>query len=214
MKKYTLSIPEPCGAPLRDMPITAMGRFCHDCQKQVVDFSNMTDRQIVAYVEKHGNCCGMLRPSQLNRDMLVPTQKTTWVQAALFAGMLALTLPETAKAQQRILTGIVKDSASGEPLPGVTMSIPATTIVAYTNKDGVFVLQLPDNYSRDFKLVSNYIGYQSKEIQVTGEFLTQNIEVNLQLAQIPDNLSVFAGGVQVMVTYENWWQRLKRKLFR
>lgn len=214
MKKYTLSIPEPCGAALQDMPKTEMGRFCHDCQKQVVDFSNMTDRQIITYFEKHGNCCGMLHPSQLNRDIVAPAQSRTWMPAAVFAGMLAMALPETGKAQQSVLTGVVKDSASGQPIPGATISIPATTIAAYANKDGMFVLQLPKNYSRDFKLVSSYIGYQSKEIQVTGDTLTQPIQVNLQPAQIPDTVLVIAGGIQLMVIQENWWQRLKRKLFR
>ncbi|AUD06547.1 carboxypeptidase-like regulatory domain-containing protein [Spirosoma pollinicola] len=54
------------------------GRFCDRCQKTVIDFTSMSDQQIVAYfatAEQH--VCGRFTANQLNRNLVsTPTSPT------------------------------------------------------------------------------------------------------------------------------------------
>ncbi|MFC6997269.1 SusC/RagA family TonB-linked outer membrane protein [Rufibacter roseus] len=61
------------------------------------------------------------------------------------------------------ITGKVT-SASGEPLPGVTVSLKGTTIATSTNEKGIFSLTLPEASGT---LVFTYIGYTTREVKVT-----------------------------------------------
>ena len=45
-KSFKLNIAEPCAENWDTMTPTDCGKFCAACQKSVVDFSSMTDREI------------------------------------------------------------------------------------------------------------------------------------------------------------------------
>lgn len=63
-----LHIPEPCHENWDKMTASEQGRFCMSCQKQVVDFSLMTDKEIIDHLSKaSGKTCGRLNDDQLNR---------------------------------------------------------------------------------------------------------------------------------------------------
>ncbi len=76
MQKIQLSIPEPCHQNWNEMTPTQQGRFCNACAKQVVDFSNMSDTQVVQYFSniKNENVCGRAYPDQLERAISIPKQ--------------------------------------------------------------------------------------------------------------------------------------------
>lgn len=70
MKKQYLHIPEPCHENWDAMSPAQQGRFCGSCSKEVVDFSSMTDRQILDVLSKAaGNTCGRFTESQLERPI-------------------------------------------------------------------------------------------------------------------------------------------------
>jgi TonB-linked SusC/RagA family outer membrane protein len=71
------------------------------------------------------------------------------------------------------LTGIVKDSKTGELLMGVNIGVQGTTIGTNTNTQGAFSLDVPGPNS---VLVFSYIGYETQKITVNSQ---SNIEVNL-----------------------------------
>jgi hypothetical protein len=58
------------------------GRFCGSCQKQVVDFSNMSDREIAMFFKKPstGSVCGRFMGDQLDRDIEIPGKRIPWVK--------------------------------------------------------------------------------------------------------------------------------------
>ena len=71
MQKLQLSIPEPCHENWQQMTPTDQGRFCNACAKEVIDFSTMTDIQVLNYFTSltHDKVCGRALPEQLNRTI-------------------------------------------------------------------------------------------------------------------------------------------------
>lgn len=61
-----LSIPKPCHEDWNTMTITQQGRYCNSCCKQVVDFTTMSDVQIIEYLSKTSQkICGRFNENQL-----------------------------------------------------------------------------------------------------------------------------------------------------
>ena len=76
MQKLQLTIPEPCHESWQQMTPTEQGRFCNACAKEVIDFSTMTDTQVLNYFTNltHENVCGRALPEQLDRTISRPEQ--------------------------------------------------------------------------------------------------------------------------------------------
>jgi hypothetical protein len=76
MQKIQLSIPEPCHQNWDKMNPTEQGRFCNACAKQVVDFSSMSDTQVLNYFStlKDEKVCGRVYPDQLERAITQPKE--------------------------------------------------------------------------------------------------------------------------------------------
>ena len=81
-KKIQLSIAEPCHENWENMSPVDKGKFCGSCQKQVVDFSNMSDRQVAEFFKKPstGSVCGRFMTDQLERDIEIPRKRIPWVK--------------------------------------------------------------------------------------------------------------------------------------
>ncbi|MBS1595356.1 MAG: hypothetical protein JST90_13650 [Bacteroidetes bacterium] len=47
--KLHLTIPTPCHERWDDMTATERGAFCHSCSKEVIDFSAMTDSELLSF---------------------------------------------------------------------------------------------------------------------------------------------------------------------
>lgn len=81
-------IPTPCHENWDAMTPTQKGKFCNACAKQVVDFSLMSDNQVLEYFKNStGRVCGRFAEDQLQR----PLQPT--VQAKNKSWWLAFTMP-------------------------------------------------------------------------------------------------------------------------
>jgi hypothetical protein len=71
MQSASLVISQPCAENWAAMTPTGLGRHCAACQKTVVDFTQKTDAEILAYFAKAtGETCGRLGSDQLNRPLL------------------------------------------------------------------------------------------------------------------------------------------------
>jgi len=67
-----LRIPTPCHEDWEAMRPGEKGRFCGSCAKTVVDFSMMTDQEVIGYLARAGrNVCGRMAPEQLGRDFVL-----------------------------------------------------------------------------------------------------------------------------------------------
>ena len=70
MKKTSIqySIAEPCHEKWGAMTPLDQGRFCDSCAKAVVDFTTMTDRQVIQFMSSTTeSVCGRMSSHQLNR---------------------------------------------------------------------------------------------------------------------------------------------------
>jgi CarboxypepD_reg-like domain/Secretion system C-terminal sorting domain len=107
MQKIQLSIPEPCHQNWDKMNPTEQGRFCNACAKQVVDFSNMSDTQVLNYFAalKDEKVCGRAYPDQLERAITmpaVPKKKLFWYWNYITMLFLFFSKSNNAKAQGMI----------------------------------------------------------------------------------------------------------------
>lgn len=68
MRSLTVQIPKPCHENWAQMQPNEQGRFCASCQKTVVDYSSLSDQELVRLLSKVPEAsCGRLRPDQLDR---------------------------------------------------------------------------------------------------------------------------------------------------
>ena len=70
-KSIHISIPTPCHESWDNMDKTERGAFCHSCQKDVTDFSAMTDREVIEYLSKNKLGCSRFRADQLDRNITI-----------------------------------------------------------------------------------------------------------------------------------------------
>jgi TonB-linked SusC/RagA family outer membrane protein len=69
-------------------------------------------------------------------------------------------------AQTRTVTGTVTSAVEGEgPIPGVSVTVPGTTLGAFTDANGNFSLNVPQNART---LVFSFIGMKTQEVNLTG----------------------------------------------
>jgi TonB-dependent SusC/RagA subfamily outer membrane receptor len=78
-----------------------------------------------------------------------------------------------AMAQNRAVTGNVKDSKDGSPIPGVSISAKGTSAVTVTDIKGAFKLSVPASSNT---LVITNIDYNRKEVEITGAPLNISLE--------------------------------------
>ena len=121
-KKLQLQVPEPCHESWDKMTPVDKGRFCDSCQKAVVDFTGMSDMQLVAFFKKPstGSLCGRFSNDQLERDIAFPKKRIPW-----FKYMLQICLPvfianTKAISQGKPLLKINDTTATCTNLPGDT----------------------------------------------------------------------------------------------
>lgn len=86
-KKIQLTIAEPCHENWENMSPLNKGKFCGSCQKQVIDFSDMSDRQVAEFfkkpilsLSKGGSVGGRFMTDQLDRAIEIPKKRILWVK--------------------------------------------------------------------------------------------------------------------------------------
>ncbi len=84
-KAIQLTVAEPCHENWDKMTPDQQGRFCGSCQKQVVDFTHMSDRELAQFFKKPstGSVCGRFMDDQLERDILIPKRRLPWIKYLL-----------------------------------------------------------------------------------------------------------------------------------
>jgi hypothetical protein len=118
--KFTLSIPQPCSENWEQMTPTGCGRHCAACDKVVIDFTKLSDREIGKLIAKRGNekLCGRFESHQLMRAYVTPSvpwlfwQKPlrTFFSAFFLASVMAMQAKTSSRAVVVQLTEKVEHS--------------------------------------------------------------------------------------------------------
>ncbi|AEE48064.1 carboxypeptidase-like regulatory domain-containing protein [Haliscomenobacter hydrossis] len=90
--KYFLSINTPCNQNWAAMENVEAGKYCQNCAKNVIDFTKLTDREVVQIIEQSkGKLCGRFKAEQLDRDysIAIPPRPKPWLYK-LLAGLFFL----------------------------------------------------------------------------------------------------------------------------
>ncbi len=83
-KRFQLHISKPCNEDWTEMKPTACGRFCDSCEKQVVDFTNMNEEQVLLFFkENKEKVCARLRNDQLGEQSRFSGRHVPWFRYIL-----------------------------------------------------------------------------------------------------------------------------------
>ena len=88
----------------------------------------------------------------------------------------------TGSSQQKVVTGIVTESQSGESMPGVNVIIKGSTSGTMTDASGKYSLSVSD---RNAVLVFSFIGYVSQEVPIAGKSVI-NMALVSELQQLEE----------------------------
>jgi CarboxypepD_reg-like domain len=79
---FQISIPTPCDERWEEFTPTSTGGFCGSCQKNVVDFSGMSESKLVAYFRDlptdNQHLCGRFRDDQLQKNYDINSWFPEW----------------------------------------------------------------------------------------------------------------------------------------
>lgn len=194
MKNLSLSIPTPCSEKWENFTITSHGGFCSSCSKTVVDFTSMSDDQILDFFAKNSaHACGRFRPDQLKKaySATVPLKINPGL-TLLKAGFLSMlfmlagkqtfaqdTTPKTKKevvdrrkhaAEEKTdenaphLLKGVVLTEDNEPLAGASIILKGSTTGTTANADGRF--EFPEKVKEGDILTVQFIGFETLEYPV------------------------------------------------
>ncbi|UOQ71311.1 carboxypeptidase-like regulatory domain-containing protein [Hymenobacter cellulosilyticus] len=166
MATSQISIPQPCAQPWASMSPTEAGRHCAVCATEVVDFTRLSEAEILAFLARQGG-----RPVCANAyaTQLAPPPVSWWRRWAL-AGLALLgwqsvsscatqppqqppttaaaPAPTTAGQQQQpvVIRGQVLDGPQGPGVAGAFLFINDTQYGTVTDENGRFELVLASGW--------------------------------------------------------------------
>ena len=170
MKKFELTIPKPCHENWEAMTPEDKGRFCGACQKTVIDFSRMSDRQVADYFKRPAeSVCGRFRNEQLERVIDVPKKRLPWIRYFFTISLPALLVTSKAASQGEVkVKGRV--AVCTKPLKNDTIGLPVQKAVAQKTISGKVV----DENDKP-------VHYASVYVEATGIGTTTDTAGNFQL---------------------------------
>jgi len=142
------------------MSPTADGRHCGTCQTEVVDFTRLSDAEILDYLARHRGQHLCAKSSQAQLAPAAPSRWRRWLLAALAlfgwhapAQACAPVRPPVAADSdaakpggQVIVRGAVIDDASGQPVANARVLIKGTEYGTTTDATGRFELVMAANW--------------------------------------------------------------------
>lgn len=205
--KFYLSIPKACSEKWSGFTSTAQGGFCSSCNKEVIDFTAMSDREIVDFFQrKPSHTCGRFRPDQLKSYSTTLKPEVHPGFKLFYASLISLFLifvnshhasagypsqktqtvfvladayiQNTSLVQSdHIVKGYVK-SEDGEPIVGANIYLKDSQEGTVSDANGYF--EFPRPLKAGEVLYFSFIGFETQEYVVT-ENSPAEIEMKLSM---------------------------------
>ncbi|MBB6460107.1 carboxypeptidase-like regulatory domain-containing protein [Flammeovirga kamogawensis] len=234
-----LTIDQRCNADTKDFKPTRNGGFCLHCQKEVINFKDKSDKEIINYFNNTRSViCGRFQPKQLkeyqfsSKDLTIVKEKRTWFSSLAAITFLSV-LPFTDAKSQELKTNVSISSLNhiGKRVEGETQDDTQRriTVVGVVKDKEEYFDVLPGvnvfikgtsistitNLDGKFKLENVPIGSEIEFMFIGYENLTfkvKNTEVK-EIELMMDQSQDWLGNVQVHEIYtsnkKTFWQRIK-----
>lgn len=204
---FSISINNPCSERFSQFKRTTTGGFCNACQKEVIDFRQMSEEQIINYLkQKQDNTCGVFKSSQIQRAMETKTLKQPKFKFLKVAAVIVFSLlslhgiqaqentkaTKTEIAQKNLLKGVISDESG--PLAGANIVLQNTKVGATSDFDGKFTF--PKVLKEGDVLIVSYIGYEPQKFVITKD------QKFLEVALTGDDIDLM-GAVEVKKVYKS-----------
>jgi hypothetical protein len=210
-----ITLPQPCHEPWTNMRTVTNGRFCGSCNKAVIDFTTMTNQQIIDHLSAStGNVCGRIAASQfndVNNQLLkpAPTDASIWkhimltftllTSLAYAKGQTGTAKVNTEQTQVNLITGEIVAIAD-KPVKYIMITgiikdnkgepLQQATVIAgnqstLTNIAGAFKLRVPEG-TKSFEV--KYIGMETATININKK-QGKPYQINMKAA------GIYLGGI-------------------
>jgi hypothetical protein len=192
--KPTISIPSPCSQSWHSMSPNENGKFCNSCQKNIVDFTILSNTQILDLLASSTSICGRISQTQMDKINSTTAYRSafSWRKFSVAAALVSLassfkaeakapvvkslteqgtvfhSTPLSANADTSItykkIYGKITEEGDTTGIPGVTIFIKGTNVHTVTNVEGKYSLNVP--VLETTILVASYIGYNTIETKL------------------------------------------------
>jgi hypothetical protein len=179
----------PCSYGWNNMTPADKGKHCAQCDKVVLDFTSMTDEQLLHFLLKHKNVCGHFNKSQLNKTISIQGPQNfkipQWpaIAAMLVAGLFSVGPQLHAQKQ----TGSNGNVAVAQPLK----VYPRNSNEKYVEKDSVVTIKIKVVDSKHKKIlpganvtlggIGNYVADEKGHFSLT-----------VQVSKLPEKILISA----------------------
>ena len=231
----TIAVNEPCKEKFSNFSTTEKGGFCQSCEKEVVDFTKLSDNEIINYLSAtNKKTCGMFKASQLKSyetnslDSMTNSMLHKGIAMMSFS-LLALCATEV-KGQETasieppievVSTDVMGDisyveivqekhTVTGTIVDEANEPLPGVNVVLKgttvgTQTDFDGKFEFPQQLVENDILVLSFIGYETKTYKVTANG-SSNIDINITFDTYDVELM---GTVVIRGTYSS-----KRNIFQ
>ncbi|MEO3403143.1 hypothetical protein AAFN85_04525 [Mucilaginibacter sp. CAU 1740] len=197
----SITIPEPCHQQWQQMTAESNGRYCDHCCKTVVDFSVMSNEEIITHLSANHNVCGRFEKQQLATLQNNTPDKNTWRyfrRAMLVAASVIGFAPIVgAKANAALLSPIDSLHKKQSAKQAATMNVRALKRKVVVNKSLKFNIKVSAN---GITKVNRYLCLPYDE-GVVGKVAYVppglNRVKNFQIIRSADTVSHVLGGISV-----------------
>lgn len=178
--RMKLSINSPCHQNWQQMTSTEQGRFCNACQKEVVDFTKLSDNEVLHYFlhRKNENVCGRFEAGQLNRHLVKPVEikrNALWYWNYLLVFMLLIIKGNSSRSQGITpSTHTIQAGINGD-------SLPILPVITPLSADGKYEVrgQVMDEAGSPIAFASVSIKGEKKGVvtDMNGRFVLRNVSI-------------------------------------
>jgi hypothetical protein len=165
---YLLKISTPCQENWDVMMPDTQGRFCNSCSKQVVDFTGMSDPEIMNLISRtKGSLCGRLMKSQMDRELVHQSGKSQHTPFKhVITGLFFLSLAEQASAGQHMAPWNVSPKLNSQQSSLHPINLIQNPVISSDTAIRIIKGQLIDSISRQ-PLEGAIVRFKGKRIGVS-----------------------------------------------
>jgi len=211
MTRYKIEIPKPCHENWQEMTPSQKGRFCTNCQKEVIDFTQLSSSEISRRTKNSKNLCGRFTQSQLQQKYpFASHNKLSRLGIALGLGsIIAIAQPSFAQEKQNKKIGVYQNDThlenevtsirktndsitiSGTVTDNENLPLPGTNIIQLNTKnrtqadfDGNFSIKISKKDFNDGNLVFSFIGFETQQLKIKEKEFLISMKPNGELDEV------------------------------